>query len=187
MRIHLSLHNAALGRHGVKSFVVRARRHFVQFLRGVCHTQPVPPRQAGERPVVVAGAVPDSVAAPIERQERHQQEVGLPDHTVGPKRAETLRNQHIARTPKTKDQWVATFRCFRQHDRMPSLVQCQKKRPDIDLLSDRPEPGHRRSRRGRCFAQHVLRQRCAACRVPRFPRGQHPRAHRALGFDQFDR
>ncbi len=120
------------------------------------------------------------MAAPIERQQRHQQERRHPWLAGGRHRAELLPHHRISRPPEPERQRLPTLRRHRQQHRMPAVMQRVQQRADIDLRPHGPEPGHRRPRRRRTRrAAHAWSaahrppdriQRAAACAwTPRHP------------------
>ena len=144
MRIHSSLQKITPFSVATASSRISygAGRHLRHLLHVIGDAQSETARQAGQRAVVEPGTVAQPVAATVECQQRHQQEVG---HCVLPHRpegAEPLRLQHVARPPGAERQRIAASRRHRQHHGMAALVQPVQQRADVDLLADRPEPGH---------------------------------------------
>ena len=77
MRIQGSLagDHAVIRRHRVQRHIRRPGRHLRHLLPRIGDAERISPRQRGQRAVVEAGAVAQPVAAPVERQQRHQQEI----------------------------------------------------------------------------------------------------------------
>src|SRR5499426_4420381 len=81
-----AIDHLALGEHEVEPRVMRQRRNFCRFLqrKGEADRRDrLAGAQGVKRAVVVTGAVADPVAAPVERRQRHDQQVGIELGRVG--------------------------------------------------------------------------------------------------------
>ena len=103
--------------------------------------------QAGQGPIVIASAIADAVAAPVEAGKRHEQEIGLDDRRV----LDGLANGHCAcarglpRPPEAKDERRSPANDDRQGGRESFVGKRCEKQERVRLIAqgvkDRDDPG----------------------------------------------
>jgi hypothetical protein len=82
-----------------------------------------PPGQGRQRAVVIAAAIAQPVAAPVERQQRHEQDIRFQDRAVRPPGAEPVLEHDAVRLPVAENQRLAARRGVRQRDPVAGRVQ----------------------------------------------------------------
>ena len=139
-----------LGRDHRQPHVVRLHRHGLDLLAG--EGDPRQPERfltrdkVGDRLVVVAGAVADAPAAPVERGKRSDDEVGVDHRLAGMRmrRAEDARLQ--ARFVVEDAEEHAPLLHHRHGDPPAERVDCADQPARVDLVAHRPEEGDRLAR-----------------------------------------
>ena len=145
--------------------------------------------QAGEAPIVIAGAIADAVAAPVEAGERHEQEIRID----GGRSLEGLANGHrpgasrLARPPEAKSQRRPPANDGRQGGRESFVGERGQKQERVGLVAHRmkgrddprtPEAREAQALLGEATAESGASRRARLPLAGREPRGAGPPSDR---------
>ena len=149
------------GHDSVQALIMAVIRHggdFAYPVRDAHGVNRFQPAQMDQGPVVIAGAVADAMAAPVEACKRDEQEIRIDDGRA----LERFANRHgpspgqIARPPEAKSERRSPANDDRQGGRNFFLGQRRQKRERIGFVAQRMKSGDNSGTPEACEAQSLL-------------------------------